>query len=151
MRRKLWTLPWSCGGRAARVIRTETGMGGRGGWAVHSAQRGGDSPRELESVRGAVCSSGEGRMGRMQLQVVLQRIVPPAAQPLNPDAPLSSFSLLFSPSAAASWVRTAGLLVRMFPPHSCAVTCLLLSSNGNKLLNTYVYFKEGDVSGCTHT
>lgn len=98
-----------------------------------------------------MCSSGEGRMWRMQLQVVLQRIVPPAAQPLNPDAPLSSFSLLFSPSAAASWVRTAGLLVRMFPPQSCAITCLLLSSNRNKLLNIYVYFKEGDVSGCTHT
>lgn len=82
-----------------------------GGWAVHSAQGGGDWSRE--SVRGAVCSSGEGRMGRIQLHVLLQRIVPPAAQPLNPDAPFSSFSLLFSPSAAASWVRTAGMLVRM--------------------------------------
>lgn len=83
-----------------------------GCWAVHSAQGGGDWSRELESVRGAVRSSGEGRMGRIQLHV-LQRIVPPAAQPLNPDAPFTSFSLLFSPSTAASWLRTAGLLVRM--------------------------------------
>lgn len=70
--------------------------------------------------------------------------------------PRCSFLLLFSPLLSISCCflgqncRIVGKNV--FPPHTCAITGLrLLSSNGNKLLNIYVYFKEGDVSGCTHT
>lgn len=59
MRRKLWTLPWSSGGRAACVIKTETGGGWRAVWAVHSAQREVETEPESWSQSEGLCAPRE--------------------------------------------------------------------------------------------
>lgn len=90
------------GGEAASVIRTETNGGEGGGEraerALHSAQGGGDWSRELESVRGALCSSGEGAMGKNELHVLQRKssiiISPSPGQPQNLDASFTFSSFL---------------------------------------------------------
>lgn len=78
--------------------KSREGGGERAEGALHSAQRGGDWSRELESVRGALCSSGEGTMGRNGLYVFQRKtsvmISPSPAQPLNLDASFSFSSFL---------------------------------------------------------
>lgn len=73
-RRKLWTLPWSSGGEPAHVMSTEPNggrveEGGRMEWALHSAQRWRLKQRAGVRQR-ALCSSGQGTMGRNQPHVL---------------------------------------------------------------------------------